>query len=42
MVRTADTVATVAIVVIYLSLLVAINLAFYRKLRRKNQAEANN
>ena len=42
MVRTADTVATVAIVVIYLSLLVAINLAFYRRLRRKNQAEANN
>lgn len=40
-VRTADTIATIAIVLIYLSLLVALNVSIYRSLRRKAQEEEN-
>ena len=39
MVRTADTVATIAIVLIYLTLLAAVNISLYRHLRRKSLTE---
>ncbi|MGN0213985.1 MAG: hypothetical protein ACI4AH_04155 [Muribaculaceae bacterium] len=41
-VRTADTVATIAIVLIYLSLLVALNVSVYRSMRRKADKDNEN
>ena len=38
-IRTADTVATIAIVLIYLTLLAAVNISLYRHLRRKSLTE---